>query len=705
MVASRAADPDVVRRLLEPQAIAIVGASKDPARIGGRPVAYLQQAGFAGRIYPVNPNRAEIQGLKAYPSVSDLPEAPDLAIIALPAAAVPDAIDACGARGIATAIVFSAGFAETGEEGRQAQELLLEKASARGIRILGPNCLGAINLTQGMIATFSTSIESGLPTAGGVGFVTQSGAFGSHCVTLARERGLGVSRLITTGNEADIDVADCLAYLADDPDTRVIGLYMEGCGDGKRLKTALDRVQLRGKPVVALKAGESALGAEAAISHTASLAGADEAYDALFRRYPVHRAHSIPEFIDVAHAASMSRLPTGTRLGVITISGGVGILVADAAEKHGLDVAPLPPHAQDKLKALWPPAAVRNPVDTTAQAVSDPDMTARFLEVMVEEGQYDVLINFLSMLTLSPALAERFRPSLQALRQRHPDRLFILSAMCTPEIRREFEADGFLIFEDPTEAVQRSAALIGLGQRLADPRPWERSDTSDTAKVTLPASIDELDAMEILDQAGIPTASARRARDAAQAAAAAEALGFPVVLKIASADIVHKSDIGGAKLHLTNADQVRAAFDDVMRAAAAQCPEAQVDGVLVARMLPAGVEMAIGVNNDPTFGPMVMAGIGGVLIEVLRDVAFELAPFDKPEALAMLRRLRGYAILQGARGAPPADVDALANALVQLSRFAWAHADRIESIDINPLMVFAEGDGIAAADAVIVPRN
>src|SRR5699024_5104819 len=371
-------DPGAVRNLLEPESIAVIGASADPTRIGGRPIDYLKQAGFPGAVYPINPGREVVQDLTAYPSVLDTPGCPDLALLAVPAAAMNDVLTECGKRGVPAAIIFSAGFAEMGEDGSKAQNQLLAIAREYGIRLLGPNCLGAISTSRGLIATFSSSVQSGLPSNGNIGFITQSGAFGSHCTALARERGVGLSRLVTTGNECDLDAADCLAYLAEDEETDVIAMHLEGCRDGERMKKALDVVQANGKPLIALKGGESEIGAEAARSHTANLAGADAAYEALFRLYPIHRARSIREFIDVTDAAARAKLPRGNKLGLITVSGGVGIIMADAAVNQGLDVAPLPEPGRNQLQEMWPAASTRNPVDTTAQPVADPDLAAAF---------------------------------------------------------------------------------------------------------------------------------------------------------------------------------------------------------------------------------------------------------------------------------------------------------------------------------------
>ena len=464
---------------------------------------------------------------------------------------------------------------------------------------------------------------------------------------------------MTTGNECDLDAADCLAYLAADADTDVIALHLEGCRDGERMKAALDAVQASGKPVIALKGGESDIGAAAAMSHTANLAGADAAYDALFRRYPVYRAHSIREFIDVAHAAARSALPRGNRLGLITVSGGVGIMMADAASHHDLDVAPMPEAAQRELHDMWPNATTRNPVDTTAQPVSDPEMNANFQRVMLREGNYDVIVNFLSMLPLAPALAAKLRPPLQALRREYPDNVLMIAAMCTPEAQADFEADGYRSSRS-TAAVDTAAALTDLGRRLAHSTPWQRTAV-DCPAGRCRAALRRVRRWRCSRTPGCRSyPRARAAPTMPRRPRPKSAFRWsPGSRRRTSCE----SDAGGVA-GPAGRGRGAAAYDRVMANARGYDAQARLDGVLVAAML-GGVEMAVGVQNDPTFGPMVMAGLGGVFIEILEDVTFELA-LGSAEARAMLQRLRGYPLL-GARGAALADVDALADALVRLS--------------------------------------
>jgi len=696
-------DVETLRALVDPRSIAVIGASDDPTRIGGRPVAYMLRSGFKGPIWPVNPKRETIQGLKAYASVDALPEAPDAVIVAVPAAAVPETLEACAAKGAKAAVVFSSGFAEMGEEGRLAQDRIRAIARAGGIRVLGPNCLGVFNAHSGWIATFSTSVERQQPRPGPVAVASQSGAYGSHAFALLRARGVETGILITTGNEADVDLADAIGYLVRDATTRVIVAYAEGIRDGEALRTALAEAAAARKPVIFMKVGRSQVGAAAAASHTAALAGSDRVYDGLFAQYGVMRVDSTDQLLDAAQVASRGLFPNGDRLGIVTISGGVGVQMADAAEDYGLSVPEMPADAQRELKALLPYAAVRNPVDITAQAFNDLSLVGTNLRMMLELGGYDVVVAFFTVVAGSRTIAEPLIEILTEARARFPDRVMILSLVASPDLVRKYEDAGYPVYEDPTRAVAASAALTRFGRFFA--RPAEPAPPTVPAGVpSVPARLlAEHEATDLLAAWGVPFVTRRLVRGGDEAAAAAEAIGGRVVLKIASADIQHKTEIGGVIVGVAGADAVRAAYATLVDRVASAAPDARVDGVIVAAMAPDGVEAVIGVQRDPTFGPVVMVGLGGVLIEVLEDVAFRLAPFGVAEARRMIAGLKGAKVFAGVRGAPPADVEALAELLARVSVFATAEAERIDSVDLNPVRVLPEGQGVVALDALIVP--
>ncbi len=697
------APDDALTALLHPRSIAIIGASDDPARIGGRPLAYTRDAGFAGPIFPVNPRRTTIQGLPAFPTIADVPVPVDTAIIAVPAPAVVETAEACAGAGVKAVVVFSAGFAETGGEGRRRQDALTAIARAAGMRIVGPNCLGIYNSANGFYATFTTTLEAARPVPGDVGLVSQSGAYGSHLSLLATRRRIGIRFFVTTGNECDVDVAETIGWLARRPDISVIVAYVEGIADRDRLLASLAAARERGKPVILQKVGRTEIGADAVRSHTATLAGSDAVYDGVFRQFGVHRARDAEEMLDVAYAATFGALPASRRVALMSISGGVGVQMADEAVACGLEVTPMSDRAQARLKAQLPYASPRNPVDITAQAFNDLDLIRSNLDVVLEEDAYDAIVAFFTFVAAAKAMVEPIREILQDARRRHPHRLLVLSIVGPPDVVQHYEAAGCPVFEDPSRAVRAVAALTRLAESFD--RPKSTPALLPVAAPLPPAPIGEAAARRAFAEAGIPMVESRLCVDPREAARAAAQLGFPAAVKIASPDIAHKSDIGGVALDLAAADDVAQAAAAILRTARSARPDARIDGVLVSPMVRGGVEMILGVRHDPTFGPVVMCGLGGVFVEVLSDVAFRPAPFDDAEAHRMLRELRGFPLLAGARGRPPADVDALAAALVALSRFAAGHAGRIESAELNPVVVRPAGQGVIALDALIVPRT
>jgi acyl-CoA synthetase (NDP forming) len=684
--------------LFNPKSVAVLGASRDPTRIGGMPVAYMLRHGFAGDIYPVNPNHDEVQGLDAYACIGDIGAPVDVAIMAVQARLAVPVAEECAAAGVKTICAFTSGFSEIGEEGAALQARLKDIARESGMRIMGPNCLGYFNARARYYATFSTSVTHGEPKPGNVGMVSQSGAFGSHCFVLGRERGLGFTYLATTGNEVDVDVADCIAYFAYDDDTDVIAAYMEGCQDGDKLKAALELAFERRKPVVIQKVGRTDVGAAAAMSHTASLAGADKVYDAVFAEYNVHRAETAADLIDTAYLLSFGIWPTGNKIAVATISGGAGVLMADASVDAGLDMAPMPETTQARLKELIPFAGPRNPVDFTAQVYNQFPLVTDYVRAIFAEGGYDSVVAFFSSLLYSDNLTQKILDALAPVRREFPDRLFLLCAMGPQENRQRAEDQGIPVLEDPTYATNAIAAVTRIGMGFAK-GATAKPDLEDMPQI-MPGPINEVGAKMILAEIGIPSPQEVLAVTRADAIASVREFSGPAALKIVSADIQHKSDIGGVMLGVDGEDAAASAFDTIMANGRKAQPDAAIDGVLISEMVTGGVEAILGVQRDPLFGPVVMFGLGGVFAEVMRDVTFRLAPFGKDTAIEMIRAIRGYPLLAGARGREPADIDALAIALSRLSCLAAANANSIESIDINPVRVMTHG--IVALDALIV---
>ncbi len=702
--------------LFNPASVAVVGATNDVGRIGGVPLELMIRRGYRGRLFPINPKYTEVQGLKAFPTLAAVAAPIDMAIVAVPAQVVPQTLEDAIAAGVKSLVLFSSGFAEVDDAGRAAQVKLAARARQAGVRLLGPNCLGVMAFKAGVYATFSPAPRAGETKTGNIAIVSQSGAFGAFAYSLARLKGLGMSYWITTGNETDIEFADCVEWLARDPSTTVILGYMEGCRDGAKLKRALALAQEMGKSVAITKVGRSVLGSAAAASHTAALTGEDAVYDALFRQYGVWRARTVDELFTVGYAASTCPRPASSRIGLLTVSGGVGVLMADDAADAGLDVAEMPAGAQDAIRAVIPFAGPRNPVDITGQFQNHPELLGTTLECMLgrgsDDGRYDMTLFFpaAGLLGSPEPRSQSMITTLIAAHARHPQAALALTGLTRPEQRAQLEGGGVPVFDEPSAAVRAFGALafFGASSRRAQAQREEARRASAVPAATNPLpthALTEYEALQLLSRAGLPVMPCALAATADEAATAAQTLGFPAVVKLSSRDITHKSDIGGVKLHLGDVASVRAAFDAIMASARAAQPGAHSDGVLVAPMIKGGIECILGVQRDPVFGPVVMFGIGGILVEAIKDVSFRVAPIDEAEARSMIDEIRARRILDGMRGAPATDIDALARAIAALSRFAAAHAEQLESLDLNPFVVLPRGSGAMALDAVLITRS
>ena len=445
--------PHPLTPLLAPGSVAIFGASNDPTRISGRSLRYYREAGYQGALYPINPTRDTVQGLRAYPDIAAVPGPVECAVIAVPANLAIEAMEACVVKGVKAVVMFTAGFAEIGPEGRVMQERITEIARAGGIRLCGPNCLGLFNMRIGHTPTFSSFLEEGPTPAGPLGMVTQSGAFGTHLLALTARRGISVGVWLSTGNEADVSVADGISFLADDPDTTAIACYVEAIKDGAAFAEAVARARANGKPVIAMKVGGSTIGAAAAASHTASLAGSDAVYDAALRQLGVERAKTPADLVEIAYACTRGRLPRSRRLAVVTMSGGAGVLMADAAEEEGLELTPLAEDSQKEVLSWVPFAAPRNPVDVTAQALNDPSILDKGFDLLLGKEKFPAMVGFFTTWASSPQMAEPLFRSVSSAAARYPDGYFALSAIASPEMQRRYEAAGVGLYEDPWRAV------------------------------------------------------------------------------------------------------------------------------------------------------------------------------------------------------------------------------------------------------------
>ncbi|MDB5532456.1 MAG: hypothetical protein JWO28_771, partial [Hyphomicrobiales bacterium] len=694
----RALTNDILDKFFHARSLAIVGASTDPNKLGGRPIRQNLQLGFAGRLLPVNPSSPEVQGVPAFASIEALPDDVDCAVIALPYAGVEAAVDALARKHVPLAIVLSSGFAEYSDEGLATQQRIVARAHEAGMRLIGPNSMGGISFESRMSATFTSINEHenrAFPQLGGISIASQSGFVGSHLMGLMRDRGLGVAKWLATGNQADVDLADCIAHYARDEVTKIIAVYLEGAGRADALREAFDLARAAGKPVVALKAGRTELGARAVASHTASLVGGAEAYEAIFHRHGVVGAASLDELIDVVAALDTGRAPKGPHLGVGTVSGGFGILISDAAAENGFDIPELSPERQARVRKAYPLASTRNPVDMGS--------LARFehaVEALLEEDYDSVLLVAGHFGLLADQIAG-LRDHLAKFRVRYPGSFIGLVATLTDHWRREFQQLGVFTCDDPARAVRAMGLVRGVAARGRSDVPDKLPHVADFDVSGLMERGDERAARAVMRAIGVPVVEDELAVNASGAVALAQRMGGRLVFKIASPDILHKSDIGGVRLGVTEAD-AEDAFEQIMSRARAAHPQARIDGVIVSPMIEGGIETIVGVKRDEVFGPIVMFGLGGVFVEVFRDTAVAVAPFGRETALEMIRSVKSYPLLAGARGRPAADIDALADALARISVFARRNEHLVDSIDVNPLLALP--DGVVALDALVVPR-
>lgn len=690
------------------RSIAVVGASPDPNRIGGRPIDFLKRAGFDGRVYPVNPKYTELQGLPCYPDLGVIPEPIDVAVVAVAAPDVARVLRQAAEKGAAGAIIYSSGFAEVGARGEALQDEIVRVAREVGIRLIGPNCQGLVAFRRRLNLSFSSALIEPAE-AGPVALVAQSGAVGGMLLALLREQGVGFSYWISSGNEADVSLAECVEFFAEDPDTRVIGAYVESIREGRRLVEAVERARAAGKTVAFLRTGRSQQAARAARSHTGAIAVEDRVARALLRQAGAIDVTDVHELVDCLSLCARIGAPPGRRIGLLTNSGGLGVLMSDTCADLGLELPPLPEPLQRRLGAILPAfGATGNPVDVTAQFLSDDTLLPRSLEVLLAVPDLDVIVVALTMVTrLYPV--GRIAADVVRLCRATAKPVLVCWVASAPEGIETFRAAGVPVFTDPTRCLRAVADLVRHGAvpaRPAAPRTGPARQAETAARRLLAAgaagTLDEYDSKALLAAYGIPMVVERREPTPESAIAAADAIGYPVALKVCSAAIAHKSDHGLVALNLTSAAEVRAACAELTERLRRAFPSPPPSQWLVQQMAATGVELVLGVKRDPSFGPVVMVGLGGVFVEHFQDVAFGLAPLGREQALAMLRALRAAPLLAGARGRPAVDEQALADALVRLSRLAFDLEDRVREVDVNPLVALPAGQGVIAVDALIV---
>ncbi len=654
--------------LFKPQSVAMIGASATPGKLGYDILYNLIQAGLAGPVYPINPKAEELLGLKVYKDIPSLPAPPDLAVVVIPARMVPETVEACGKAGIKAAIVVTGGFAEAGTDGEKLQLEMAAKARQYGVRVVGPNCQGINSPHFNLCASWPL-----LTTRGKIAFISQSGTVGAALIDWASEDQLGFSVFVSLGNRADVDESDCIRYFNADPNTKVIALYMEGV---RRPAFFLDSLARATKPVVILKAGRTARGRVAAESHTKSLAGDDAIYEAIFRKYKVNRADNLEELYDFAKALAYMEKPTGRRLLNISSSGGAAILAIDEAEKLGFE-NPAPTQAlRDRLRAFLPAhCGVSNPIDLTGDAISDPSLYSRVIDAAKSDYDTSVVI---------------FGDPIHGASDIVTGKGELIVYCGGADVEREesglMHRKGIPVYPTPERGIRALYQLV-------------RFDEEKRARKAAPAAVHGTPlnlmpagrAASLLKQYRIPAVDARLATTAQEAVALAKKCKTSVALKIASAGVSHKTDVGGVRLNLARPSEVKSAFAEILRDVKKIAPKAEIDGVTVSPMArPGGLEVILGMTKDPQYGPALMFGLGGIFTEIYRDVQFCLLPATEKTFRQMIRGIKGYPLLAGARGMKPRDEKALIEVMKALAKLVKDHPD-IDQIDLNPILVYEKG--------------
>ncbi|MDE2453129.1 MAG: acetate--CoA ligase family protein [Burkholderiales bacterium] len=705
--------PDELARTFAPRSIAVVGVSTNPNSFGS--ITYANVAGpgrFGGPVYMVNAKYDRIGDRPCWPSIAALPEAPDCVFVAVPREAVEGVVLECAQRRVGGVVLFASGYAETGLAERTAsQQRLLDIARAAGMRLIGPNCVGFMNYGLGLVGTFGSASFKGAPRAGAIGLVSQSGAVGA-ALAQAQEHGVSLSHMLTSGNACDVDVADQVAYLAADPGCRAIACLFEGLADPQRFLQAAEACRAAGKPLVVHKLGTSERGAQAAVSHTGSIAGSQAAYNAAFERAGVIPVDEVEALLDTTSFFAKAPPPKARGVAVAAVSGGACIMLADKAEEAGVELPPPRPETMAVLDRLIPEyGSAGNPCDMTAQVLSTPQHLSECFEALLADPQYGALV-VPHTFAYAPATA---RIGIMGRAAERYDKI-----ACAVWLTQHLEGPGAVETEqNPRVALFRSMrhcmAALAQWHRRADERALRRAPAArlsdrqacERAAALIErspnATLTEREAKQVLAAYGVPVVLDRLVQSAEEAVAAAEAGGMPVVLKVESPDIAHKTEAGVVRLNLRSADEVRGAYAEVMRNAHAVTPAPRISGVLVQPMVAQGTEIMVGARIDPQFGPLILVGLGGVFVELLQDTAVRLAPVDTREARKMLAGLKAQRALQGFRGTEPVDLDRLAEVVARVSEFAADQGERIAELDINPLI--CAGSRIVAVDALIAKRH
>jgi len=701
-----------IESIMSPRSIAVVGATNRPGSVGLAVFRNILNAAFQGVLYPVNPKAKYVQSVKAYPKLMDIPDEVDLAVVIVPAEIVCPILEEAGQKRARGAIVVSAGFKEVGGHGVELENRVKQVAAKYDIRLVGPNCLGVINNSENvrMNASFATK----MPKQGNIAFISQSGALCTAVLDYAEGRDIGFSKFVSFGNKADVNETDLLRYLKDDPDTDVILMYLEDISHGRAfLETAREITWQAQKPMLAVKSGRSAEGARAAASHTGALVGSDSAYDALFYQSGILRVEGVDELFNRAIAFSKQPIPRGNRIAIVTNAGGPGIMATDAAIRHNLKIATLSEQTKKKLKKELPPtASIENPVDVIGDATHE-RYEAAIRHILMDENVDGGIV------ILSPQAMTDIMETAEIVPHviKDIDKPVLCSFMGIVDVSegvKYLEKNGIPNYAFPEAAIRSMASMAFYGNLLTlDRREVRRvAADRDTATVVIQKKLagkdryymSEMEANEILQCYGFPVLKSILLKEPSQVDEAAEQIIFPAAMKISSPDVVHKFDVGGVRLKIKTKEEARKAYQEIIDNVKKFKPKAKIDGVIIERMAKRGMEVILGAVRDPRFGPICMFGLGGTLVEALKDVTFRLAPMWEISAEIMIRSIKAYSLLKGVRGGWPCDIDAIKDCILRLSQMVSDHPE-IAELDINPLIVYPKGQGCVVADSRILLKN
>ena len=700
---------DNITSIMEPKSVAVVGATNRAGSVGLAVFRNILDSGYSGVLYPVNPRARSIQSVKAYPSLADIPDEIDMGVIIVPAESVVGVVKEAAEKKVKGLIIITAGFKEVGGRGVELERELKQIVDQHDISMIGPNCLGIINTSDAI--SLNASFATKMPRKGKIAFISQSGALCTAVLDYAEGRNVGFSKFISFGNKADVNEIDLLRYLKDDPETQVILMYLEDITNGRKFIEIARQITWEArKPMLALKSGRSERGAKAAASHTGSLAGSDTAYDAIFMQSGIQRVEGITELFHYAIAFSRQPVPKGNKIAIVTNAGGPGIMATDAADRYDLDLANFTDETKAALREHLPPtASINNPVDIIGDATHERYEKA-IRQVLLDEN-VDGAIVILSPQAMTRPLetAEIVPRVIEGI-----DKPVLCSFMGIVDVSegvRYLEAHGIPNYVFPESSVRAMAAMLRFGhllrlekrevRRVAANRDAANDIIARKLKDTDRYFMPEYEANELLQCYGFPILPQRLITDAADIAEAAEHIDFPVAMKISSPDIIHKFDVGGVRLKIKDAEQAKRTYEEIVTSAQEFSPAADIQGVLMEKMARSGVEVILGATRDPKFGPIVMFGLGGTFVEAFKDVSFRLAPMWEISAEIMMRSIKAYKILEGVRGNPPSDIEAIKDCILRLSQMVTDHPE-IAELDINPLIVYPDGQGCVVADSRIL---